>query len=276
MNDGGHPAQIVRFGIFEVDLESAELRRNRLKVPLQGQPFQVFAFLLQHSGKLVTRDELREKVWPKDTFVDFDHGLNTAITKIRIALGDDADNPRFVETLPRRGYRFIGPVDMPSSQAVSPTPAKGPFEGLTKRWTLIGVGAALLVLLSGIGIRRFSRKALESPLPPVEVVPLVVLPGRQSDPAFSPDGNQIAFVEFDRKQAALYTMLIDGTKPLRLAQRGATPSWSPDGRQVAFLRPSLDNKSISIYVVSALGGDEHRLYTWPGNCCAGLSWSPDG
>ena len=86
-------------------------------MPLQGQPFQVCAILLSRSGELVTREELRQQVWPEDTFVDFDHALNTAITKIRLALGDEADNPRFVETLPRRGYRFIAPVVKPRSPA---------------------------------------------------------------------------------------------------------------------------------------------------------------
>src|SRR5580765_5536988 len=121
MHNGQRSAQIVRFGTFEADLQTGELRKNGLKVPLQGQPFQVFAILLQRSGKLVTREELRLKVWPEDTFVDFDHGLNTAITKIRTALGDQADNPRFVETMPRRGYRFIGEVREPSSPPPSPT-----------------------------------------------------------------------------------------------------------------------------------------------------------
>jgi hypothetical protein len=233
--------------------------------------------LVEYSGQVVTREQLRNRLWPADTFVDFDHSLNAAVKRLRDALGDSAENPRFVETVARRGYRFIGPVDNPSAQTPSPTPAIARVEGFTKRWTLIGVGAALLVLLSGIGIRRFSRKAAESPLPPIEVVPLVALPGRQSQPVFSPDGNQVAFEEYDEKQAEeLYTTLIDGAKPLRLAQRATNPSWSPDGRQVAFLRNSLDNKSISIYVVSALGGDEHRLYTWPGNGCTSLSWSPDG
>jgi TolB-like protein/DNA-binding winged helix-turn-helix (wHTH) protein len=110
MDDDSGSAQIVRFGVFEADLQSGELRKHGLKVPLQSQPFQVFAILLQHRGKLVTREELRLKVWPEDTFVDFDHGLNTAITKIRLALGDAAENPRFIETLPRKGYRFVGSV----------------------------------------------------------------------------------------------------------------------------------------------------------------------
>ena len=110
MGNGDRSEQIVRFGVFEADLQTGELRKNGSKVSLQGQPFQVCAILLEHSGELVTREELRRKVWPEDTFVDFDHALNTAITKIRAALGDEADNPRFVETLPRRGYRFIAPV----------------------------------------------------------------------------------------------------------------------------------------------------------------------
>ncbi len=267
---------VVRFGIYELDIRAGELRKSGVRQKLQEQPFQILYMLVEHPGQVVTREELRNRLWPSDTFVDFDHGLNAAVKRLRDALGDFAENPRFVETVARRGYRFIAPVDNPSAQTPSPTPAMGRFEGFTKRWTLIGVGAALLVLLAGIGIRRFSRKAAESPLPPVEVVPLVVLSGRQSNPAFSPDGNQVAFEEHDEKHAGdIYTTLIDGAKPLRLAQRAGTPSRSPDGRQVAFLRPSLDNKSISIYVVSALGGDEHRLYTWPGDCCTSLSWSPD-
>jgi DNA-binding winged helix-turn-helix (wHTH) protein len=90
-------------------------------MPLQDQPFHVCAILLENSGKLVTREELRQRVWPEDTFVDFDHALNTTITKIRMALGDEADNPRFMETLPRRGYRFIAPVDKPGPQAPIPS-----------------------------------------------------------------------------------------------------------------------------------------------------------
>jgi DNA-binding winged helix-turn-helix (wHTH) protein len=140
VDDSGRSAQIVRFGIFEVDLQTGELHKNGLKVPLQGQPFQVFAILLQHSSKLVTREELRQKVWPEDTFVDFDHGLNTAITKIRTALGDDAENPRFVETLPRRGYRFIVSIAKPSSEASPPSAPRGRLERSLARWSPLKVG----------------------------------------------------------------------------------------------------------------------------------------
>src|SRR5262245_47770021 len=102
--------QVIRFGAFEVDLLAEELRKNGRKMKLRGQPFQVLAMLLERPGKVVTRDELQKKLWPDGTFVDFDHSLNTAITKIREILGDSAEDPRFIETLARRGYRFIAPV----------------------------------------------------------------------------------------------------------------------------------------------------------------------
>src|SRR5215470_9764900 len=103
--------RLVRFGVFEVDLDAGELRKNGARLRLQEQPFQVLAVLLESQGRVVTRDDLRQKIWPADTFVDFDHSLNTAINKIRDALGDSASSPRFVETLARRGYRFIAPVN---------------------------------------------------------------------------------------------------------------------------------------------------------------------
>src|SRR5437667_7652103 len=101
---------ILRFGVFEVDERSGELRKQGVRIKLQEQPFHVLAVLLQRPGEVVTREELRSQNWPADTFVDFDNSLNTAINKLREALGDSADNPRFIETLPRRGYRFITPV----------------------------------------------------------------------------------------------------------------------------------------------------------------------
>jgi cholera toxin transcriptional activator len=103
-------SKIARFGVFELDLSAGELRKSGVKLRLQGQPFQVLALLLERAGEVVTRDELQQKLWPADTFVDFDHSLNTAINKVREALGDSASSPRYVETLARRGYRFIAPV----------------------------------------------------------------------------------------------------------------------------------------------------------------------
>jgi TolB-like protein/DNA-binding winged helix-turn-helix (wHTH) protein len=104
-------SQPVRFGLFEVDLRAGELRKQGVKIKLQEQPLQILAMLLEHPGQVVTREELRNKLWPADTFVDFDHGLNKSINKLREAVGDSAENPRFIETLKRRGYRFLAPLD---------------------------------------------------------------------------------------------------------------------------------------------------------------------
>ena len=104
----------VRFGAFQLDLRTGELRKAGVRINLPEQPFQVLKALLDRPGDLVTREELRQRLWPAETFVDFEHGLNAAVRRLRDALGDSADVPRFVETLPRRGYRFIAPVTAPS------------------------------------------------------------------------------------------------------------------------------------------------------------------
>ena len=111
MGESTHSLRVVRFGVFEVDLRAGELRRSGVKIKLQEQPFQILALLLERPGDVVTREEIQKKLWPADTFVDFEHSLNAAVKRLREALGDSADNPRFVETLPRRGYRFIYPVE---------------------------------------------------------------------------------------------------------------------------------------------------------------------
>src|SRR5436189_4919257 len=102
--------RLVGFGPFEIDVRAGELRKQGRRIRLQDQPLQVLAELLAHPGEMVTRDELRQKLWPADTFVDFDHGLNNAVNRLREALGDSAESPRFIETLPKKGYRFIGKV----------------------------------------------------------------------------------------------------------------------------------------------------------------------
>ena len=101
----------MRFGAFEIDLRSGELRKHGIKIKLQGQPFQVLQLLLERHGEIVTREELRSKLWPENTFVDFDVGLNTAVKRLREALGDSAESSHYVETLPRKGYRFIAAVE---------------------------------------------------------------------------------------------------------------------------------------------------------------------
>jgi TolB-like protein/DNA-binding winged helix-turn-helix (wHTH) protein/Tfp pilus assembly protein PilF len=112
MDAATHPAKLVRFGVFEIDLEAAELRKQGRKLKLQEQPYQILLLLLEHRGGLVSRDELKHRLWPDHTFVDFDHSLNTGVMRLREVLGDSPESPRFIETVPKRGYRFIAPIDV--------------------------------------------------------------------------------------------------------------------------------------------------------------------
>jgi DNA-binding winged helix-turn-helix (wHTH) protein len=127
-------ANTIRFDLFEVDLRAQELYKSGRKIKLQIQPFQVLAMLLERPGEVVTREELRNRLWPADTFVDFDHSLNTATKKLRQALGDDIKKPRFVETLPKRGYRFVGTVKQPAParEAAAGNTAPSPADGAGK------------------------------------------------------------------------------------------------------------------------------------------------
>src|SRR5687767_7357266 len=113
----------VRFGSFELDVRARELRAGATRIRLQEQPFEILRLMLEKPGDVVTREELRHRLWPKGTFVDFEHSLNAAVKRLRAALGDDADNPQFVETLPRRGYRFIAPMDLAAVQSRRVSPA---------------------------------------------------------------------------------------------------------------------------------------------------------
>ena len=143
MSENG--TRLVQFGIFEVDLRAGELRRNGSKVKLQEQPFQILSLLLEQPGQVVTREELKRKLWPADTFVDFDHGLNAAIRRLRDALGDSAENPRFVETVARRGYRFLVPIggDAASVALAMPSSTR------PKWWPVLAVLVVSLIGVAG-------------------------------------------------------------------------------------------------------------------------------
>src|SRR6185369_6404629 len=126
--------QVVCFGPFELDLHSGELFKHGSRIKLQGQPIQILRILLEQPGKLVTREEISQRLWPSDTFVDFEHSLNTAVKKLRTALGDEAETPRYIETLPRRGYRFIAEIKEPAAvehEPASPVSAPSSSPSLT-------------------------------------------------------------------------------------------------------------------------------------------------
>jgi TolB-like protein/DNA-binding winged helix-turn-helix (wHTH) protein len=139
------PARLrrVRFGVFDIDLHAGELLKNGLKIKLQEQPFQILTMLLSRPGEVVTRQELREKLWPSDTFVDFDAGLNTVIKRLRDTLDDPADRPRYIETVPRKGYRFIGSLQgSPGLEGAS-----SPFKGSSKRESLVFRRSIVVLLI---------------------------------------------------------------------------------------------------------------------------------
>src|SRR5262245_36923645 len=167
------PPRILCFGSFEVDLGSRELRRQGLKISLQDQPFRLLLLLLERAGEVVTREELRDKLWPADTFVDFDHSLNTAVRKLREALGDSAETPRYVETLARRGYRFVAQVWEPGPPAgadVAPPPTTTRLPSSARR---VAVIAAVLAFAALIALWIGRPKART---PPGRRLTLAVLP----------------------------------------------------------------------------------------------------
>src|SRR5450759_958347 len=130
MYGNGRP---MRFGVFEVDPLTGQLRKQGLRIKLRDQPFQIRQLLLAHSGEVVSRDELQKQLWPADTFVDFDRGLNKAVNNLRDALGDSAESPRFIETLPKRGYRFIAPVDAGDANGQQLEPTTEPQHALAEQ-----------------------------------------------------------------------------------------------------------------------------------------------
>jgi len=167
----------VRAGLFEVDLVSGEVHKSGRKVPLQEQPFRVLAMLLERPGEIITREELQASLWPADTFVGFDEGINTAIRKLRIVFGDSADNPRFIETIPRRGYRFIAPLrELEEPHSAADPPVEAAVSASWWRKTQYRIGAlvivALLILAAYFARQRFARRAN----PSGERVMLAVLP----------------------------------------------------------------------------------------------------
>jgi Tol biopolymer transport system component/DNA-binding winged helix-turn-helix (wHTH) protein len=283
---------VTRFQDFEVDLEAGEIWKAGRRLKVQDQPFRVLAALLERPGQIVTREELRQLIWPEQSSGDFDHAINLAITKLRATMGDSAGVPHLIETLPRRGYRFIAPLkeqsDPPPAplsaqpkEQTDPPQAKEPSPRASRNLWLIVAASALILLLSAVTLLRVFRTHREQPATAGEIVPLVSMPGLQYQPAASPDGSQVAFVYSGAPHPGLYIALVGGQKPLQLTENGGDqdPAWSPDGRQIAFARFRDGDSQKSLYVIPALGGSERRLYTaafpiW-GDCNA-MDWSPDG
>jgi Tol biopolymer transport system component/DNA-binding winged helix-turn-helix (wHTH) protein len=256
----------VRFGPYEVDFGSGELSKHGIRIKLQDQPLRILKSLLEHPGQVIPREELIRVLWPEGTFVDYDHGLNAGIAKLRQALLDSADKPHYIETIGRRGYRFIAKIEA----NVTSTPPSSPRRWLV--WALVSAGLILVVAASLFYLRR----TVTTP-PLVKVAPLTSFPGRQFTPAISPDGKQVAFSwngensgNFD-----IYVKLLDASAPLKLTSSPADeyfPAWSPDNRAIAFCRSVSGH--VELWMVPALGGAERKV--GESAECEGLSWSPNG
>jgi len=175
--------QTYRFGDFEFDPTSGELHKDGLKVRLQEQPFQILTLLRKRPGEVVTREEVRQALWPGDTFVDFDVGLNSAIKRLRDALGDSADRPRFVETLPRRGYRFIAPLETPEAPAAFAAPARPapPPRSRLRSWGGAAAVVATVTLVAGLIVTgtwpRLRGQLASAPIRSLAVLPFENLTG---------------------------------------------------------------------------------------------------
>src|SRR5437868_3453126 len=246
----------VQFGIFEADLRAGELRRNGSKVKLQEQPFQVLTVLLERPGEVVSREDLRTKLWPSDTFVDFDHGLNAAIRRLRDALGDSAENPTFVETVARRGYRFVAPVSGANGdhagrgELAAVVPITAPRR---HHWWIVGAIAAVALVLIGLAVGFFLAP---HPPAPGRITPLTANPA--GDPvrtaAISRDGRHLAFSD----ETGFYLRQIDTgeTHPITLPEdmTATSISWSPDSDHMVVALAGA-NRRPSLWDISVLGGN---------------------
>jgi Tol biopolymer transport system component/DNA-binding winged helix-turn-helix (wHTH) protein len=294
-------ASRFRFGLFEADSESGELRKSGTRVRLQAQPFRVLVCLLERPGEVVTREEIQQRLWGDDTIVDFDHSLGTAINKLREALGDSAENPRFIETLAKRGYRFLAPVT-----AVTEAPAHGPAaEGaippashngvppaaagtnLTSprrpgRWWVAAVVVVIGLMAAAYFAGQRGRAAYSAP-PKITQITFSgrVAPGDplfESFPGTATDGSRIYFPEIENGQAVLAQALIaDGeTRMLPLPDELAAPSLgdiSPDGSRLLLRNHLATAPEQALWVVSTIGGAARRI---PGILAHDATWMPDG
>lgn len=286
----------IRFEDYQADLRTEELFRGGRKISLPHQSFVVLATLLERPGQLVTREELQARVWPAGTLVEYDQGLNAVVKRLREALRDSAETPRFIETLPKRGYRFIatahsevprqisGTVDAREAEVERAEPKPSITPSPSRKILLVGLGGlALVLLVAGVLFLVTQRSTPHAPSS-WQVVPFTSLPGQEIAPTFSPDGSQIAFAwngdagglgQFD-----LYVKSLNSERMLRLTQypsKWIVPAWSPDGRTIAFIR-NADGGDSGIFIIPALGGTERRIVSTAVAVGAfrQISWSPDG
>ena len=285
--------QNISFGEYELNVSTGELRKGGRRIRLQEQPFQILVMLLEHPGEVVTREEICNRLWPDGTIVEFDHSIATAVKKLRQALDDEAESPRYVETMPRRGFRFIFPVvdvvgpagevsALPRSQAPVERPAGGYFSGssVTYRkwnWRRVAVAAACVALVCVLGWLAW-RFFIAPRLPAGETLDLSSMtqvtasPGVDRDPSLSADGSLLAYSSDQGGSFEIYVKsLAPGGRAMQLTSDGGQnfqTAWSPDGKLIAYY----SQKRGGIWLIPALGGSARLLVDFGSR----PAWSPDG
>ena len=286
----------ARFDQFEVDLVSGELRVPGVPwIRIQQLPLQVLRLLLEAEGRVVTREQLRSALWSENTFVDFEHGVNTAIKKLRQALGDSYENPKFIETLPKAGYRFLVPVEwvlVPDEKPVMNVVDSG-VPGRAQRLSTRAIRTALIMVAALAICATAAYLLYRSPLLSLKrqepsFALAVTNVGEKYGPSLSPDGKKLAYAwnGGSGPHFNIYVKVIGTEDSLRLTNQDAIdfdPVWSPDGQYLAFCR--IQKGQTGIYIISELGGAERKVRDthWEARefyevfwYFGRLSWSPDG
>jgi eukaryotic-like serine/threonine-protein kinase len=286
MTQEDNAVPILRFDAFEADLRSGELRKQGLKLRIGDQPFSVLAVLLAQPGEVVTREELQKRLWPADTFVDFDRGLNKAINRLREALGDSADSPRFIETLPKRGYRFIGSLNA-SASSLQITPiqpdARVRHEGhkhtRARAYALWAAALTLCLMVSvWLLMRNRPRPVAAGPLTRSSLLPPPHMSFVPYSFALSPNGSHLAFVaEATDGSRSLWIRSMTMTTATSFAgTEGASfPFWSPDERRIGFFA---DRKLKTIDIASgavSVVADARRASGGAWGTSGGIIFAPD-
>ncbi len=278
MNSREDAARRYRFGTFEADTQAGELWKAGARVAIQEQPFKLLAYLLLRPDRVVTRDELRAALWSSDTFVDFEQGLNAAVRRLRDALGDSAESPRFIETLPKRGYRFIAPVVPPDTSAEERPPHAAayvrPRGGYLRPWP---VGLVVLVTAIAVTVVWFALARADDPshIRLSDPVQITSGTGAEGWATWSPDGRMLAYASDATGNWDVWVTQVDGGQAVNRtrdhAGRDNSPSWSPDGNQIAFL--TVRDETSAVYVMSPLAGAPRKV---AGPAFGIPQWSPDG
>ncbi len=266
---------VVLFGSFEVNLASGELRKGGVRLKLPEQSFRVLEALLEQPGEIISREQLQKRLWSPNTHVSYERNLNTIVHTLRVALGDSARNPRFVETVHGRGYRLLSPVRI--VQRSSP-PAPDPAKPSSRSWIAKAAGLAAAVAL-GFWLAADSPYRPATAAEPLLPTPVTSYVGVEAGPAFSPDGSSIAF-HWDGGSGGAFDIYLKQTgneSARRLTSDPAdeiNPAWSPDGRTLAFVR-RLPGYRAAVILLTHPNGDERLLTTLDTNETT-LSWSSDG